>query len=210
MNLIRSILRIPPLLWFLVAGGLSYLDYSSWKTDVYEPLKQQIESAQGVLESTKNEITRASEFVHRRDEKIRELQELGQKLEQTRRELPRSSNIPDLLHSLADTSDQTGLDFSHFKPGKSVKTELLVETPIDVTLRGTYLQIMSFLDATANMTRVVAARKLTLDTPASRGSISVVNATATLVTYHIDDAGGEVANPPAPAGGTAPKAGGSK
>jgi type IV pilus assembly protein PilO len=197
MAIVRMLIRIPFIIWFLVAGGLGYMDYMTWETDIYQPLIGQRDQKQAVVSAKQSELNRAEEFTRKREEKLKELQELTLRLEATKSALPRSSSISSLLKDLADISDSVGLQFSRFKPEQERFRKFLVETPISVELKGTFVQIMSFLDGAANIERIVATEKLSLDNAVQTGPSSVLTATATLITYHIDDSSvtGAVAGP---------------
>ncbi len=185
--MIRSILRIPFVLFVLVAGALAYRDYQTWQTEIEEPLKVEIQAREQESIAKRAEVQRAQNFEQEKAAKLQELEKLAAQLEATRTEMPRNSSVPDLLKLLADMSDRTGLEFSSFKPGTPEQKEFLVMTPIDVVLKGTYVQIMTFLDASANLTRVVAAQRLKIDLPGPlRTTANVLTATAKLVTYHLD------------------------
>ena len=203
MSIIRLFIRIPFVIWFLIAAGLGYMDYQTWQTDVYQPLVAAKDAKKSQVSIKQAELNRAEEFTRRREEKIKELQELTLKLEATKSALPRSASVPSLLKDLADISDKVGLQFSRFKPENERKRRFLVETPITVELRGTYIQIMSFLDGAANIERIIATEKLSFDNPSIRGGVSTLTANASLITYHIDESSISAAS----TGGATPQAG---
>jgi type IV pilus assembly protein PilO len=187
MTIVRILINIPFIVWFVVAGGLGYMDFKNWETDILNPLIATRDTKKNELATKQKELARAEEFTRRREEKLKELQDLTLRLEGTKAALPRASSIPALLKDLADISDRVGLLFSRFKPETDRRRKFLVETPISVELKGTYVQIMSFLDGAANIERIVATERLSLDNPVLRGPTSTVTATATLITYHIDE-----------------------
>lgn len=209
MSILRVLIRLPFILWFLIAGGLGYMDYTTWETDVYQPLLAQLDTQKAQVVAKQGELKRAEEFTTRREEKLKELQDLTLRLEATKSALPRTASIPNLLKDLADVSDKVGLQFSRFRPEKERQKKFLWETPIAVDLRGTYVQIMSFLDGAANIERIVATEKLDLANPQFRGPAAVISAQATMITYHIDEAAvaASVSAPQNPAGTPAPPAG---
>ncbi len=188
---IRRLLGIPPYFWLLVAAAWGAYLYYDWNTGAYKDILNERQSKETQLLSLNENAKKIEEFKRRRAEKLKELQDLGEKFKATADRMPRSASVPDLLKSLADISDKSGLEFSRFKPGANRHQQFLVVTPIEVTLKGTYVQVMTFLDAAANLTRVVAAEKLIfgLDSKGTSipGPVNVVSATASLVTYYIDE-----------------------
>ena len=208
IGLFKAFIRIPFVVWFLVAGGLAYMDYNDWNTNVYEALKGEVSAKENDIQTKTKAVAEAQKFIEQRDQKRKEIEDLYNKVAATKAQLPRSSSVPELLRALADISDQAGIEFREFTPLQPRKNRFLVETPITVQLKGTYLQVMSFLDASANMTRVVTCQKLSFSPTGKEGPIS---ASASLVTFHLDESAGDTASstsPPtsavAPAPGGAP------
>lgn len=188
MSLIWKIIRLPFLIWIAIGVGMAYRDYSEWESTTLTSLNGQLQGKSAEYNNVKRETSKAEEFRRRKEEKLRELQELSAKLEATRSQYPTSPNVSQLLKDLADVADRTGLEFHSFKPMAEKRQEFIVTTPIEVKLRGTYIQIMSFLDTAANLKRAVVAEKLALDNPTTRdGSVSLVNVSANLVTYSVDE-----------------------
>ncbi len=212
MRLVGLFLKIPFYLWFVLAGFMSWMNYDEWEKTVYQGLESQLSAKKSELIEKQNEVKKIKDFERTREEKLLELQALGAKFESTQEFLPRSADIPTLLKALADVSDKAGIEFSRFAPKPSKKTNILVETPIEVVLKGTYLQIMAFLDASSNLARVVAASTLSIGNPQPRGAVRVVEARASLVTYHIGPdtvqaegaVGGTPGVPPASSSSAAP------
>lgn len=185
--MIRRFLEIPLIFWLAVAAGMGYWDYYQWQSTELVALDGRLAEKKNEAQAVKGQTTRAEDFKRQRTEKLSQIRELGEKFRSSADRLPRSARVPDLLKALADLSDKTGLEFSRFRPQPERKDVFLVVTPLEVSLRGTYLQIMSFLDATSHITRVVTAERLSLDNPIARGNVSVLSATATLLAYYIDD-----------------------
>lgn len=187
MSIVRNILRFPFVLWLLIAGGWGYMSHSQWKQDVLEPLQGELTAKQTELEKKKKEVAKGETFKAQRDAKLREIEELGEKSQATAKQLPHSPNIPEVLKALADNADRAGLDFISIKPHEAKAREFIYETPLEVQLKGSYVQIMSFLDATVNLTRVIRIDKMNLSSPTTRGLIASLTTNVTLLSYHVDE-----------------------
>jgi type IV pilus assembly protein PilO len=177
--------RIPFFLWPLIAFAWCYTIYNNWQDTVYKPLLAEESGLRQQVDALKRQNSEAEKFDKERDEKLRLIAELGEKFNQTAGRIPRSPNVPVLLKSLADISDRTGLIFSSFRPQPLIQDEFLSITPLDMTLRGTYVQIMSFLDATARLERILTLRSLDFDTPKRRGQGTILEAKARIYTYYV-------------------------
>jgi len=186
------LIKIAIRLWWLILIYASYSawsEYEDWKTNVYQPRVDGLAEKRSQIAAKQAEVDRAEDFEKRREEKLAELQRLGEVLDSTKGQLPRDSSVPSLLKAMADIADATGIVFSNFRPGSERRQQFLVETPVEVRLSGNYVQIMSFLDSVANLARVVNAQRLSFDSPQVRGDVSILTASVTLVTYHLDEAG---------------------
>ena len=197
MALIRAIIRIPLGLWIIAFGGYMYMQYNKWQTEVYKPLGYQ-------LISTKNELEQAIEknkalqvFEKQKQEKLKEIQKLAEELNRALDKLPKASDIPVILSSFADIADRIGLEFSRFEPGQPTKSSnpYFMETPLKVQLRGSFIQIMSFLDEVSHLKRIIVGKGLNLrqdsqsssSKKGSSNSTSILNADANFTTYHFDE-----------------------
>ena len=92
MTIIRVLIKIPFVLWFLIAGGLGYMDHQSWETDTYQPLVAARDAKKNEVSAKQAELSRAEEFTRRREEKLKELQNRAQKATKLATEI---SNLQD-------------------------------------------------------------------------------------------------------------------
>jgi type IV pilus assembly protein PilO len=183
----KGLLRIPWFLWFLGALGWWYLTENEFNEQVKDNLDQQISAKTAELATKKAEVAKGESYRASLRAKEKELADLYSQSEQTSKQLPKSQSIPEILKALADNSDRAGLDFISIKPQATRLTEFIVETPLEISLRGSYVQLMSFLDASVNLTRVIRVQSVKFSRPTTRGSIASLDAVASLVSYHVDE-----------------------
>ena len=188
MRILVSIAQIPFILWILVAGGLAYMDYNEWSTTVYEPLVAQSQTKSSELDQQKAANVRAQEFDAQRSAKLKELQDLGDKFKESTAKIPRTSSISALLKSFADVSDSIGIDIGSYKPLEESSDAFVQISPIEVSMVGTYPQVMSFLDAVANLERIVHSKTIAFSNPLRRGNSSRLTSKVTFETYSISQA----------------------
>jgi Tfp pilus assembly protein PilO len=190
MSLIFRIARLPIYLYILVAGVWGYYNYYAWQTDVQAPLLSELQSKKAEHTNLQAKNKKAEEFKKVREQKFREREELELKFREGAALIPSTPDIPQLIKSLADISDKVGLEFSEFRPGTAKSQEFLNILPIEVKLSGTYVQIMSFLDETAQLKRVATPKTVRLDNARPRGTASTLSADATIQVYSMDQAAG--------------------
>ncbi len=187
MGLIRALIRLPLLLWMILIVGYFYFNYTTWKTETFQPLSIQLDTTKDQLANVQKQNREAETFEKERDSRFQELQSLAENFNQALEKLPKSSDTPGLLSNLAEISDRVGVEFTRFEPGTAALNGVLMETPFKVELKGSFVQIMSFLDEVAHLKRIVSGRSVTFKDPILRGSAANVNAEAVLVTYYFDE-----------------------
>lgn len=187
MGLIRALIRLPILLWIVLIGIYYYVSYDTWQTDIFLPMKAQLESTKEQLANVQSENRKAETFEKERDTRFQELQSLAENFNSALEKLPKSSDTPGLLSNLAEISDRVGVEFTRFEPGTAALNGVLMETPFKIELKGSFVQIMSFLDEVAHLTRIVSGRSVSFKDPILRGSNAIVTAEAVLVTYYFDE-----------------------
>lgn len=77
-------------------------------------------------------------------------------------QLPRKSEVADLLIDISRTGLINGLEFELFKPGGERPVDFYAELPIEMKVTGTYHQFGEFVSAVAALPRIVTLHNLTL------------------------------------------------
>jgi len=182
----KILLKINPVLWILLLVGLCYMDHQEWEQNVYQPLLQEIESKKIELKRVEADLAKIDDFIKNRDAKRAELDRVQNEFDAVRKEFPPTPALPSLLKSLADITEKLGMDFASFRPAGDVPVELLQAAQIDVKLRGSYVQIMSFLDSVSNLERIVNTEALTLRPGAEKenATFKSIDADLKILTYY--------------------------
>ena len=183
--MLKILLKFNPVLWLVLLVGLCYMDHQTWETDVYQPLLQEVESKKSELESAKADLARIDDFIKNRDAKQAELEKVREQFDQLKKEFPSSAALPSLMKSLADISERLGMEVAVFRPGNEMSVDLLKAVEIEVKLRGSYVQVMSFLDSVSNLERIVNTESLTLrpGNEAASNSFKTLEADLKIRTY---------------------------
>lgn len=162
-SLIKLVLKFNPILWVFITAGVMWMDYNEWETEKYLPLLAAIQTEKAVLQGLEAKLGAIEEFRAQRDQKLAEMADLREKLIEARAEFPSKSELPALLKSLADISERIGMEFSSFRPvGTEDAKEGLMAAKINVELKGSYVQVMSFLDSVSNLKRIVNTENVNL------------------------------------------------
>lgn len=178
-------------IWIPVTIGQVFMDYQNWETSTYEPLMQQVEGLKSELAAAEDSLKRIEEYRKKKDEKLAEYNSLLDDFEKVRKEFPSTPALPSLLKSLADISERIGLEFSNFKPGGEVPAEFLKAAQIDVKLKGSYVQLMSFLDQVSNLQRIVNTESIIMKpgTTIENNQFRSIETDLKILTYYGDQGG---------------------
>ena len=82
-----------------------------------------------------------------------------------------------------------GIAFNSFIPGAGKaypRANYIIVTPVKIKIRGTFLQILTFLDSIAHLTRVVSIERLKLKIDGVRNKSTILEADVSMSTYHLD------------------------
>jgi Tfp pilus assembly protein PilO len=182
----KTLLKINPVLWLLLLVGLCYMDHQEWEQNTYLPMLQDIEGKKIELQTVEADLAKIDDFIKNRDAKRAELDRVQNEFDAVRKEFPPTPALPALLKSLADITEKLGMEFASFKPGGPVAVELLQAVSIDVRLKGSYVQIMSFLDSVSNLQRIVNTETLFLKPGSSNenASFKSIDADLKILTYY--------------------------
>ena len=191
------ILALPFWIWIVVAGAWGYLTYNSQQTERYDPLVAQVINKQEMVNQLKAEVNKAEAFKKERNDKYAKLQQLIKTLEASADQLPRTTSLPELLKSISQISERSGLELLELKPQPQRPNQFLVETPLQIVFRGTYVQMMSFLDSMAHLKRIVHVDAMKIEEPRQRGDYMILKTTASLVTFHFEASSSSLTSPSA-------------
>jgi len=71
------------------------------------------------------------------------------------KQLPKKTEVADLLVEVSQTGLSNGLEFSLFQPRAEIKKEFYAELPISINVTGTYHQFGGFVSEIAALPRIV-------------------------------------------------------
>lgn len=98
-------------------------------------------------------------------------------------QLPRKSEVADLLIDISRTGLVNGLQFELFKPESERPVDFYAELPITMTVTGNYHQFGEFVSAVAALPRIVTMHNLTLSPIDGSSGKMTMNITAKTYRY---------------------------
>jgi len=128
----------------------------------WQPLQQDIESQQAQVEQQRVLLKKNQRLAQDLPRKRAEFAQLEKQLKIALNMLPKKSQIPDLLESVTWAGKDSGLEFSTFKPKGENPKQIYAEVPVDISVKGTYRQLLVFLKRVGEMSRIVAIKNLNI------------------------------------------------
>lgn len=104
-------------------------------------------------------------------------------------QLPRKSEVADLLIDISRTGLVNGLEFELFKPEGERPVDFYAELPISMKVTGTYHKFGQFVSAVAALPRIVTMHNLTI-VPQGEGQM-LMDITAKTYRYFDEETDGE-------------------
>ncbi len=102
-------------------------------------------------------------------------------------QLPKKSEVPDLLVDITRTGLINGLEFELFKPEDERPVDFYAELPIQMTVTGTYHQFGEFVSGVAALPRIVTLHDISMGPMNPATGKMTMNITAKTYRYFDDD-----------------------
>ncbi|HKQ30340.1 MAG TPA: type 4a pilus biogenesis protein PilO [Burkholderiales bacterium] len=171
----------------IVVGG--YFMFIQGMLDEYEAAKRKEE---GLRDTFLNKKALAINLPAYKQQ----MEEMQQTFGSLLRQLPNSTEVPDLLVDITQAGLGRGLEFVLFKPEKETPKEFYAELPISIQVSGSYHELASFVSDVAALPRIVTFADVVITSPSKGNKLSMA---AKARTYRYLDEGESRAAAPPPA-----------
>jgi type IV pilus assembly protein PilO len=109
-----------------------------------------------------------------------QMEEMEQTFGSLLRQLPNTTEVPDLLVDITQAGLGRGLEFTLFRPEKEQPKDFYAEMPISVQVRGNYHELAQFVSDVAALPRIVTFGDISIS---STGKDNKLTMTAKARTY---------------------------
>lgn len=116
-----------------------------------------------------------------------QLEEMRTDFKKLSRQLPKDTEVAELLVDISQTGLASGLEFELFQPGAESPKDFYAELPIRIRVTGKYHEFGTFASGIAALPRIVTLHNISLTR--KRGDQMVMNATAKTYRSLNDDEG---------------------
>ena len=163
-----------PLIGKIVAGLLIFAVI--WGAGYYFIIKdKRVELAQ--LEKTETELRTSFEIKQSKAVNLEAYKEQMKEMELSfasmLQQLPRKSEVADLLVDISRTGLVNGLEFELFKPEEERPIDFYIELPITMRVTGTYHQFAEFISGIAALPRIVTLHNFKMGPLTSDGNMTM-------------------------------------
>jgi len=112
-----------------------------------------------------------------------QMEEIHQTFGSLLRQLPNSTEVPELLVDITQAGLGRGLEFVLFKPEREVQKQFYAELPINIQVNGTYHELALFISDVAALPRIVTFGNISI----APGGGNRLKMSATAKTYRYID-----------------------
>lgn len=154
---------------------------------VYGPRVERLSDLQTQLLERKTELETKRNKANARADVEREVRELTADLKRAEAQLPDQREIADLLSNIAASGRTAGLDITLFRQKPEVYHDFYAEVPVQMEMRGTYHDVISFLDRVKRLDRIVNVSDIQLKKPRIESDRVILDASGTAVTFRFLD-----------------------
>lgn len=149
----------------------------------WQPRQAEIGQLEAKHQELSRDLEKARLLVRNLERVERETEILRQQWEVARTLLPEENEMPSLLRKVTAAGEQSGIEFTLFKPGPVVPRGFYADNPVEVKVRGGYHQTGVFLSRLANLDRIVNASELKFAQKESEDDPFTIEASLTLTAY---------------------------
>jgi type IV pilus assembly protein PilO len=111
------------------------------------------------------------------------MEEMQQTFGSLLRQLPNSTEVPDLLVDITQAGLGRGLEFVLFRPEKEQPKEFYAELPISIEVRGGYHELAGFVSDVAALPRIVTFGDVSITSPGQNAAKLAMSAKARTYRY---------------------------
>lgn len=156
----------------------------------YVPKRAEIQTKDDEINRLTNEKAEKEIIAANLDAFKKEYEKLDAKLAQAVKMLPNEREIPELLFSVSNLVEQSGLELEVFEPLPEVPQEFYAEVPVSINVKGEFTQLAVFLDKLGKLHRIVNLTDLSVTkTDTQAGGFVALAAKGKITTYRFLQAG---------------------
>src|SRR5574340_620474 len=187
-ELLDRVFDLPARQRILLLVGAVALLFFGYASLVYWPLRADVAEKEqrrdDLIRARDREAALAANLEHAREEVAR----LNGDLKAALAQLPDTKEIPDLLSNISSLGRESGLEIIQFKQRPEQFEEFYAAVPVDILVRGAYVQVAAFFDKVSRMARIVNVTNVAIKTgPRTDPEVVQLDSSCAAVTFRFLD-----------------------
>jgi len=175
-------LPIKVVIWVATAILAGFLVFQFQLSDSLASLEKKATQEKVLMEEFESKAFQAANL----DRYKKQMEEMESSFGALVRQLPSDTEVPGLLEDISQLGLDSGLEFESIDLGKEKVVEFYAELPINITVKGGYHSIGSFISGVAALPRIVTLHDYTIR-PEAKDSPNILTLTITAKTYRYND-----------------------
>lgn len=154
---------------------------------LFGPKADELAKLADSVEIARNEKTVKTQKAANLSRLRQDLKRLDAELRKAIAQLPEKKEIPELLSSISNKAQQSGLDVLLFRPRAESYQEFYAEVPVDITVKGNFYNTVNFFDEVGRMDRLVNIDNIGFKNPTVSGDKVVLETTSVATAFRFLD-----------------------
>jgi type IV pilus assembly protein PilO len=117
----------------------------------------------------------------------KELAELDDKLKQAVAQLPNRKEMADLLSSISNKAQESGLEVLLFRPRAENYQDFYAEVPMDIMVKGSFHNAIHFFDEVGRLNRLINIENIEFKNPTIIGDQVILETTSVATAFRFLD-----------------------
>ncbi|GAC1388234.1 MAG: type 4a pilus biogenesis protein PilO [Marmoricola sp.] len=182
-ELLARVTKIPLQQKLVVVGVMVLLITGlNWYFEI-SPLQETIVQREAEHQKLENDLIQKQSIANNLAQFRHEKEILERKLAQALTELPNEANIDDLIRSISEVGNKSGLIINTIEPQAEQKQSFYASIPVVMSVTGNYHEIGVFLDSLSKLARIVNVTNIKMGSPKLLNEKLVVNSSYVATTF---------------------------
>jgi type IV pilus assembly protein PilO len=182
-QLLDNILERPKIQKIAILAATIILIAALYYSFVYSPRSDEVAKLADSVEIARNEKSVKQAKAANLPRLQRDLKEMDMQLKKAVAELPNQKQIAALLTHISAKAQEAGLNVILFRPRPENFQEFYAEVPVDITVKGSFHNTVSFFDAVGRLDRLVNIDNIGFKNPTISGDNVILETTSVATAF---------------------------
>jgi type IV pilus assembly protein PilO len=182
-QLLDNMLERPKIQKIAILAATIILIAALYYSFIYSPRSDEVAKLADSVEIARNEKNVKQAKAANLPRLQRDLKEMDMQLKKAVAELPNQKQIAALLTHISAKAQEAGLNVILFRPRTENLQEFYAEVPVDITVKGSFHNTVSFFDAVGRLDRLVNIDNIGFKNPTISGDNVILETTSVATAF---------------------------